>query len=419
MRLEEDLFRREKGRIVAALTRLLGIANLELAEDVVQDALCRALEIWTFTGIPENPSAWLMTTARNRAIDVLRRERTARTFAPQLVAHIESDATLIPLVDDCFHPTTIRNDQLRMMFSCCDPRLSEEAQIALVLHILGGFSVGEIAHAFLATEAAIKKRILRAKKLLADSKRLFELEPTDVGQRLDAVHRALYLLFNEGFHGACDESAVQLDLCRDAMGLVGLLLEHPASATPSTRALLAIMCFHAARLPARVDASGQRRPLVEQHRELWDRELIADGVRLMNEATTGTVLSEYHVEATIASIHCSATGIEDTNWAAIVSLYDILLGLRPSPVVALQRAIAIAEHLGPERGIEALDAIEDQQRLVSYPFYSAARGEMELRRGRPNAARDCFRAALTLARNSTERDLLAHRVDECDRDREN
>src|SRR5712692_1229789 len=203
MELSDHLFRRESGRMVAVLTRIFGVENLALAEDVVQDAFCRALEVWQFRGVPGNPSAWLMTTAKHRAIDVLRRENTARTFAPELGRLLESEWTLVPMVDERFGASAIKDDMLRMMFSCCHPRLREEAQVALVLHILCGFGVSEIAGAFVSSEAAIEKRISRAKKVLAGSRRLFEIaDADDFSARLRTVHRALYLLFNEGYHGA-------------------------------------------------------------------------------------------------------------------------------------------------------------------------------------------------------------------------
>src|ERR1700682_6057811 len=253
MESSDHLFRREAGRMVAALTRVFGVHNIALAEDAVQDTFCRALEVWKFRGVPANPSAWLMATAKNRAIDVLRRERTARTFAPELGRLLESEWTLVPMVDELFGALAVRDDLLRMMFSCCHPRLPEEAQVALVLHILCGFDVSEVAAAFLSTDAAIQKRISRAKKVLARSKRLFDLRDADFAARLSAVHRALYLLFNEGYHGASPESAVRAELCREALRLSLLLADHRLTATPATYALTALMCLHAARLPARVD----------------------------------------------------------------------------------------------------------------------------------------------------------------------
>ena len=412
----EHLFRREAGRLVATLTRIFGVQNLALAEDVVQDAFCRALEVWKFRGVPENPSAWLMATAKNRALDALRRERTARTFAPELGRLLESEWTLAPAVEEQFEPNAIKDDQLRMMFSCCHPRLAEEGQVSLILHILCGFSVDEIASAFVSGHAAIEKRITRAKKALAGSKRLFDISGSDdFGQRLPAVHRALYLLFNEGYHGASRESAVRAELCREAMRLTNLLLEHPFAATPATHALAALMCFDAARLPARVDASGQLNSLFDQDRSRWDLHLVGQGQRHLDLSATGPELSEYHVEAAIAWVHATAQGAEDTDWARIVSLYDTLMTLRPSPVVALNRAIAVAQRDGPERGLQEIRAIADRDRLASYPFYYAALGEFEFRSGRHQTAREHFEAALALARNPMERRFLDQRVTACKR----
>ena len=200
--------------MIAALTRIFGVHNLALAEDVVQDAFCRAVEVWRARGLPENPSAWLMATARNRALDVVRRERTARTFAPEVGRMLESEWTIASVIDEAFAPHVIRDEQLRMMFSCCHPRLSEEAQVALILNILCGFGAGEIAAAFLTGRAAVEKRISRGKKVLAGARRLFDLAATEFTSRLSAVRRALYLLFNEGYHGASAESAVRAELCR-------------------------------------------------------------------------------------------------------------------------------------------------------------------------------------------------------------
>src|SRR5882757_6993728 len=223
---------------------LIEAKDLALAEDVVQDALCRALQVWKHHGMPDNPSAWLMTTAKNHAVDVLRRERTARTFAPEITRLLESEWTFRPTIEAAFGPHAIQDDELRMMFSCVDPRLTEEAQVALILHILCGFSVNEISNAFLCSAAAAAKRITRAKKLLATAPNLFELAGThDFRSRLTAVHRALYLLFNEGYHGANSKTAVRVELCREAMRLATLLREHPLAATPATLALLALMCL--------------------------------------------------------------------------------------------------------------------------------------------------------------------------------
>jgi RNA polymerase sigma-70 factor (ECF subfamily) len=415
MDLSEHLFRREAARMVATLTRLFGVHHLALVEDAVQDAFCRAVELWAFRGVPENPSAWLMTTARNRALDVLRRERTAQAFAPEIGRLLDAERSSDVDIGELASATTLHDDQLRMMFSCCHPRLSEEKQVALVLHILCGFSVAEVAAAFLGTEAAVEKRLSRGKKVLAGSRRLFALDDAGLATRLSAVQRALYLLFNEGYHGAGAESPVRAELCREAMRLTAMLLEHPVTSTPATHALAALMCFHAARLPARLDAAGDLTPLVDQDRSRWDRQLVAEGFALLDDSAAGAELTSYHVEAAIASVHVGAARAEDTDWERIVSLYDALLAMRPSPVVALNRAIAVAQRDGPARGLEEIDAIADVERLASYPFHAAARGELELRQGNTGVARGHFAAALALARNPAERRFLEQRLRACAR----
>jgi RNA polymerase sigma-70 factor (ECF subfamily) len=400
--------------MVAALTRIFGVHNLALAEDVVQDAFCRALEVWRVRGLPENPSAWLMATAKNRALDVVRRERTARTFAPEMGHLLETEWTITPLVDEAFAAHTIHDEQLRMMFSCCDPRLSEDVQVALVLNILCGFGAHEIASAFLSGRAAVEKRISRGKKVLASSRRLFDLADVEFASRLSAVRRALYLLFNEGYHGASGDGVVRGELCGEAMRLTALLGELPAAATPATDALAALMHLHAARLPARLDSAGDLHSLVHQDRSRWDTGLLADGLALLERSAAGTEVTAYHIEAAIAAAHASARSVGETDWASIVGLYDRLMEVAPSPVVALNRAIAIAERDGPDRGLEELQAIGARARLSRYPFYPAAVGELELRRGNPAEARTHFQAALGLARNAMERRFLEKRVRACD-----
>ena len=415
MELTDHLFRRESGRMVAALTRIFGVHNLALAEDVVQDAFCRAVEVWKARGVPENPSAWLMATAKNRALDVVRRERTARTFAPDVARLIETEAPIDALMDAAFAVHTIRDEQLRMMFSCCHPRLPEEVQVALVLNILCGFGAGEIAAAFLTGRSAIEKRISRGKKVLARSKRLFDLGDAEFTTRLSAVTRALYLLFNEGYHGASAESAVRGELCSEAIRLTALLGEHPPAASPETHALAALMCLHAARLPARLDAAGDLSPLLEQDRSRWDARLTGQGLAFLERSAAGPRLSPYHVEAAIAGLHASARSVEDTDWASVVSLYDRLMAIAPSPIVALNRAIALAERDGADRGIAELRGIRDRERLDRYPFYPAAMGDLELRRGNRDAAREHFATAAALARSPMERRFLEKRRQTCEK----
>jgi RNA polymerase sigma-70 factor (ECF subfamily) len=412
---DADLFRRESARLVASLTRAFGAGNLALVEDVVQETLARAFAAWSHEGVPEHYAPLLMTAAKNRTLDAFRRERSARRLAPEVQRLVEIEQAGTEQVDELFLPEALRDDELRMMFSCCHPRLAEDVQVALILNILCGFGVGELASAFLLTESAAKKRLTRGKKVLAESKRLFELTAEDFALRLSAVHEALYLLFSEGYHGASDQALVRIDLCHEAMRLVHLLVGHPPSATPATNALAALMCLHAARLPARVDAGGNLRALMDQDRSRWDAKLITEGLTLLERSAAGAELTVYHLEAAISARHAAAASVEETPWGEIVGLYGALLKLHPSPVVALNRAMAIAQHEGPARGLEEIRRIHDTERLAKYPFYAASLGELERRLGRLEAAATYFKTAFKLARNDGERRFLEQRLAECER----
>jgi RNA polymerase sigma factor (sigma-70 family) len=407
--LHEHLFRHEAGRMTAALTRLFGTHNLALAEDVVQDAFARALDVWKFSGPPPNPAAWLMTTARNRALDIIRRERTARTFAPELSRLLESEWTASVVVDEAFSADVVLAEQLRLMFSCCAPALDEPVQVALILNILCGFGAAEIAAAFLVGRAAVEKRIARGKKVLARAERLFDLSDADVATRLSAVHRAIYLLFNEGYHGAFAAAPVRTELCDEAMRLAALLRAHDATRTTGTLALSAVMALHAARLPARLDDAGELLSFWEQDRSRWNRDLIEQGRALLDESARGDVVTTYHLEAAIAAIHAKATTAADTDWNAIVTLYDTLLSIAPSAVIALNRAIAVAQRDGPDAGIAAILAIAEPAQLEAYPFLAAALGELERRRGDEASAAAHYARAVQLARNGAERRFLEQR----------
>ena len=413
MVVNEHFFRHEAGRLVATLTRLFGVKNLALAEDVAQDALVRALEVWKLQGIPDDPSAWLTVAAKRRALDALRRERNAQRFSPDLTRHIQGDWKLAPALESHFGALESEFDQLRLMYACCDPRMAATTQTALFLQLLCGFGVAEIAVAFLTGEAAMQKRLVRAKALLARRKQLFSLDDASaLAPRLGALQRALYLLFNEGYHSASDGPAVRAELCQEAMRLTALLLRHGPSATPATRALAALMCLHAARLPARLGPEGGLASLEAQDRSRWDQALLAQGLQLLEESAAGDELTVYHLEAAIASVHARAPSFTETCWDAIVPLYDALFRLQPGPIVALNRAVAIAQRDGAERGLQEVHAIVGAERLERYPFFAATLGELELRLGRRAQAELHFREAAGLARNASERAFLERRAKE-------
>ncbi len=396
--------------MLAALTRVLGLQNLALAEDVVQDVLCRALETWKYAGPPRDASAWLVTAARNRAIDLIRRERTRREFAPDL--ELRSEYALAPTVSAMFKDSEIEDDLLRMMFSVCAPNLPEPAQLALALKLLCGFGTSEIAAALLSSEPAVEKLLARGKEMLARAGALYEVAGrAQIEKRLEGVQHALYLLFSEGYHGS--GAPVQEELCAEAMRLCGFLAQHPACATPRTLALLSLMCFHAAWLSGRATEDGSLLLLEQQDRSRWDREMIRRGFELLDRSASGEELSEYHLEAAIASRHCAAASVAQTDWPGIVELYELLHQLRPSPMVALNRAIAVGEARGAEAGLEALSALSGDPKLEAPPFLAAARGRLLLRAGRADEAARSFAEAEGRARNPAEAKLFASLRSEC------
>jgi RNA polymerase sigma-70 factor (ECF subfamily) len=411
MEMLDNLFRRESGRMISVLAAVFGLQNLSVAEDLVQEAFCKAIQVWPYSGVPDNPSAWLMATAKNKALDLLRRERTARRYAPEFGRLLESEWTLSQTLKEQFEPNAIQDDLLRMMFSCCHPRLPEPAQVGLMLHILCGFSIREVAGAFVSEHAAMEKRMQRAKKTLSESERLLDIRsPKEVATRAPAVLRALYLLFNEGYHGCSEENVTRAELCREAMRLTSLILEDDRLHSPAAHALLSLMCFDAARLEGRTDHNGDLCAFEDQDRTLWDKNLIQQGLALLDQSACGAEISEYHLEAAIAAVHCRASKAEETDWTMIVSLYDALMSLRPSPIVALNRAVAISRSQGPEEGLEAIAQIHDASKLNRYPFYFAARGEMAALASRLDLAKQDFAQAKSLARNNSEKRFLDTKI---------
>src|SRR6059058_3334821 len=340
--LVEHLFRHEAGKMVATLTRIFGIERWNLAEDVVQEALSRALQTWPYRGIPENPSAWIMRASRNLALDVIRREKVFRGKEAEIARLIEAGESSTPQALS-FSEDEIADDRLRMMFVCCHPVIPPEAQVALALKTLCGFSVTEISRAFLTTEAAVAKRLTRAKQKVQEAHVPFEIPVGDeMARRLESVLHSLYLLFNEGYKASSGENLVREELCDEAIRLTQLLARHRAGNYPKTHALLALMLLNAARIPAREDDEGNLLRLEEQNRTRWDQAMIARGMSHLHQSASGEALSEYHLQAGIAACHATATNYSETDWSRILSLYDRSSEFDDSPVVALNRAVAVA-----------------------------------------------------------------------------
>ena len=347
--LVEHLFRHQAGRMVSTLTRILGPRHLQLAEDVVQEALVRALELWPHRGIPANPAAWLIEVARNRALDALRREASLAAKADELVRVFSVSAGALEAMDD----------QLAMIFLCSHPDVPREARVALTLKTVCGFSTAEIARAFLIQETAAAQRIVRAKRLVRDLS--FELpEAGELAARRESVLEVLYLMFNEGY----TRSAA--DLCEEAIRLGRLVADHAATHAPEVDALLALFYLQSSRVSARLDAQGDLFLLADQDRSLWDLARISEGMRRLDRSAAGDRITEYHLEAAIAAAHASAPDFESTDWLFIVHQYDQLYALNASPVIALNRAVAISRAEGPAAGLRALAEIEDHPALARY-----------------------------------------------------
>ena len=383
--------------MAGALTRILGPRNLDLVEDVVQEALLKALQVWSFRGIPENPTAWLIETAKNQAFDRLRRSGKWQGSIPESLEAWGPEAQ-----------TSDRDEDLTMMFLCCHPALSRDSRIALTLKAVCGFSTAEIGRAFLADERAIAQRLVRAKRQIREEG--IELEtpaPRHLGERLDAVLDVVYLIFNEGYAAHDAETLVREDLCGEAVRLARELATR--FETPKCCALAALTLFHAARLAARTDQAGDLLRLDEQTHSLWNWTMIAEGFRWLDRSMAGPELSEYHLQAGIAAAHCAAAGAE-TDWLHILDLYTQLYERNPSPVIGLNRAVALAQVHGPRVGLDELRILECDPGLKSYYLLPAVQGRLHEDLGQPGEAARCYRKALDLVSNGAERRFLERRL---------
>jgi RNA polymerase sigma-70 factor (ECF subfamily) len=409
----EHLFRHEGGKMVATLTRIFGVEHLCLAEDVVQEALARALQTWPFYGIPKNPAAWIMRASRNLALDVVRREKVFRDKQAQIIQVMERAG---PGPDEAiFLEDEIADDRLRMMFVCCHPLIPADAQAALALNTLCGFSVAEIGRAFLTTEAAMAKRLTRAKQKIREARIPFEIPAGEkLSERLDGVLQTLYLLFNEGYKASIGERLVREEICDEAIRLAGLLAAHPLGNRPATHALLALMLLNAARNPTRQDDEGHLLRLQEQDRTRWNQSMIARGVFHLAQSAAGTEITEYHLQAGIAACHCAATDYACTDWPQILSLYDRLVEFDGSPIIGLNRAIVVANVHGAQAGLDAIAAIPDREKLDGYYLLYAVLGEFESRMNDPLAAAGYFRKSMQLAETKSEQQFLAKRFRDCE-----
>jgi RNA polymerase sigma factor (sigma-70 family) len=405
--LVEDLFRKEYAHLVSALTRVLGPSNIPLAEDVVHDALVSAMHAWRF-GLPEDPKAWIIRAAHNRAIDVIRRELRHGS----LLAELATATALTETLEAALDPAADGANQLAMMFAVCDPGLSRETHVTLILRWLCGLSPREIGQAFLVDTQTIDRRLHRGRGRFRELGRLPDVDVVpNVDTRRDSVLLSLYLLFNEGYHGSNPRDPMRPFLCQDALRLTELLLDAKATSHPDVHALAGLFCFNAARLPARLDEHGVFVPLESQDRTRWNRALIERGLIHLARSASGDHMSRWHLEAGIACEHAIAPSIPETDWNRIVDLYQVLADQSWSPIVAMNRALALAERDGVDEGRRELTALAGESKLSRYPFYWAARADLDRRAGHHADARENYEHAIALSRSPAERVSFERRIE--------
>jgi RNA polymerase sigma-70 factor (ECF subfamily) len=397
----DTIYRAERGRVLASLIRLLG--GFDLAEDALAEAFLAAAQQWPRTGVPDNPRTWLVSAGRFKAIDKLRKSGRFRNIAPELTRQLELEEDQMPPDREA-----IEDDTLRLIFTCCHPVLPLDAQIALTLREVCGLTTEEIAAAYLSKPSAIAQRIVRAKSRIRDAALPYEVPPpAEWPDRLDAVLHTIYLIFNEGYDASSGDALVRQDLCAEAVRLTRLLRElHP---TPDIDGLLGLLLLHQSRAATRTGPGGQLVLLEDQDRTLWDRDLVAQGTALAEQAFAQPPVGAYTIQAMIAATHAAAPVASQTNWRRIVTLYDLLLRADPTPVVALNRAVAVAMCDGPEAGLELIDPLASGE-LATYRFAHAARADLLRRLGRTGEARAAYERALALAEQAAERQFLQSQI---------
>jgi RNA polymerase sigma-70 factor (ECF subfamily) len=413
--LVDNLFRHESGKLVSVLTRIFGSENLDLAEDVVQDSLIEALNQWTYKGVPDNPSGWLFKVAKNKAVNIINREKYKRQYSSDVAHFLQSQWTAEPALNHIFSEEQIVDDQLRMMFTCCHPSITKDSQVALTLKTLCGFSIPEIAKAFLTTDENINKRLVRARQKIRKDKIPFEVpEGKYMEVRLEAVLETIYLLFNEGYSASKGNDLIRYELCEEAIRLSEIIAGHFVIENKSdVYAMLSLMYLNASRFKSRMDDNGHILTMSEQNRSKWDRSLMQKGFHYLERSTVHKNLSIYHILGTISAYHCAAPDFTSTDWKSILSLYDALVQLDHSPVVKLNRAIAVSKVNGALEALDELEKIKKSTAMSGYHLFYSTQAEFYIQINEFSKASGCLAKAIDLSPLQSEKDLLKKKMDLC------
>jgi len=412
----DHLFRYEYGKLVSVLTKTFGTSNIELAEDVVQEAMLEALNKWTYEGVPKNPVGWIYKVAKYKAVNILNREKYKKDFEFEVNHHLKSEGNVESILKHIFSDKEIADDQLRMIFTCCHPSVSRDSQVSLTLKTLCGFSISEIAKAFLTTDENINKRLVRARKTIKQASIQFEV-PTgkELKVRLSSVLETIYLLFNEGYNATSGDKAIRFELCEEAIRLAEMIASNANVKSSNTYALLALMTLNSARFDSRIDEYENLLDLEHQERSKWHKELIKKGLYYLEFAAEQNEVSIYHILATISAHHCTASTYENTDWDSILSLYDLLIEIDKSPIVLLNRAIVLSKTNTPSKGLEELAKIKDNIAFHSYLPYYTTMAELHFQNLEPKIAIKFLKSALKLPLDENHKVLISNKLYEYSR----
>jgi RNA polymerase sigma factor (sigma-70 family) len=411
----DHFFRHESGKMVSILTRIFGSENIDLAEDVVQDALTEAISQWAYKGVPENPSAWLFRVAKNKALNALNREKYKRQYSSEAAHFMQSEWTAEPALNHFFSEQEIQDDQLRMIFTCCHPSISSDSQIALALKTLCGFSIPEIAKAFLTTEENINKRLVRARQSIRDAKVAFEIpQGKELEKRLATVLETIYLLFNEGYSASKGNDIIRYELCEEAIRLAQIIIaDKSIQKKERVHALIALMFINASRFKARQDFEGNLLTMEEQDHSLWDVNMLGIGLGHLSEASQNDSISIYHILATISAQYSIAQDYKSIDWKGILFLYDSLLQLDNSPIIHLNRAIALSKVNGAKEALKELDKIKNNVAFKTYHSFYSTEAEFYIQEGDFKNALIALEKAIKLAPLQSQKELLSKKAENC------